>query len=182
MFRLSTCLFWIENRKIKSLAYTCRWVCQGTKIQKYDHNKKYIPYSFFEFFYTFGCIFNLHSEIECLLILLTRAFKFIKNSTTVNYWRHVFNFLSSSTVWCQLFQLQNKHVHFPIIHRIVLCKITIDLFFETFMMSICEKKISAEARLIHAEQISLYNFIVLRKRQQTTVYTKLSTYRCTSLF
>ena len=31
------------------------------------------------------------------------------------------------------------------------------------MTSICEKKISAEVRLIHAEEISLYNFIVLKK-------------------
>ena len=36
------------------------------------------------------------------------------------------------------------------------------------MMSICEKNISAEVRLIHVEQVSLYIFIVLRKnnRQQ----------------
>ena len=32
------------------------------------------------------------------------------------------------------------------------------------MTSIYEKKISAEVRLIHAEQMSLYNFIVLRKK------------------
>ena len=37
--------------------------------------------------------------------------------------------------------------------------------FETFMTSICVKKKSAEVRLIHAEQISLYNFIVLRNKQ-----------------
>ena len=129
VFRLWTCLFWIENRKIKSLALARRWLCQGTKLQKYNHNKKYIPYSFFEFSYTFDCFFNLHSEIQCLLVFLTGASKSIKNSTTVNYWRHLFNFLSSSTVLCQLFQLQSKHVHFPKIHRSVLCKITIDLFY-----------------------------------------------------
>ena len=31
------------------------------------------------------------------------------------------------------------------------------------MTSISEKKVSAELRLIHAEQVSLYYFIVLRK-------------------
>ena len=40
------------------------------------------------------------------------------------------------------------------------------------MTSICEKKISAEVRLIHAEQISLYNFIILRKKQWTQMKTK----------
>ena len=39
--------------------------------------------------------------------------------------------------------------------------------FETYMTSICEKKILAEVWLIHAEQISSYNFIVLRKKQLT---------------
>ena len=33
-----------------------------------------------------------------------------------------------------------------------------------FMMLICEKKKSAEVRLIHTEQMSLYNFIVSRKK------------------
>ena len=33
------------------------------------------------------------------------------------------------------------------------------------MTSICEKKISAEVRLIHAEQMPLYNFIILTKKQ-----------------
>ena len=33
------------------------------------------------------------------------------------------------------------------------------------MTSICEKKISAEVWLIHAEQMSLYNFIILRKKE-----------------
>ena len=37
---------------------------------------------------------------------------------------------------------------------------------------IYEKKISAEVRLIHAEQISSYNFIVLRKKQLTQLKIK----------
>ena len=59
-------------------------------------------------------------------------------------------------------------IHFPKIHRSVLCKITFYFIFEMFMTSICEKNISAEVRLIHVEQVSLYIFIVLRKnnRQQ----------------
>ena len=40
------------------------------------------------------------------------------------------------------------------------------------MTSIYEKKISAEVRLIHAEQLSLYNFIILRKKQWTQMKTK----------
>ena len=40
------------------------------------------------------------------------------------------------------------------------------------MTSIYEKKISAEVRLIHAEQMPLYNFIILRKTQWTQVKTK----------
>ena len=36
------------------------------------------------------------------------------------------------------------------------------------MTSIYEKKISAEVRLIHAEQMSLYNFIILRKKETPT--------------
>ena len=43
--------------------------------------------------------------------------------------------------------------------------------FDTFMTSLFEKKISAEVRVIHAEQMSLYNFIVLRKKQQTQLKT-----------
>ena len=34
------------------------------------------------------------------------------------------------------------------------------------------KKISAEVRLIHAEQMSLYNFVILRKKQWTQMKTK----------
>ena len=33
------------------------------------------------------------------------------------------------------------------------------------MTSICEEKISAEVRLIHAEQISLYKFHRFKKKQ-----------------
>ena len=40
------------------------------------------------------------------------------------------------------------------------------------MTSIYEKKNSAEVRLIHAEQMSLYNFIILRKKQWTQMETK----------
>ena len=59
-------------------------------------------------------------------------------------------------------------IHFPKIHRSVLCKITFYFIFEMFMTSICEKNISAEVRLIYVEQVSLYIFVVLRKnnRQQ----------------
>ena len=34
------------------------------------------------------------------------------------------------------------------------------------MTSICEKKISAEVWLIHAEQMFLYNFIALRENNR----------------
>ena len=34
------------------------------------------------------------------------------------------------------------------------------------------KKISAEVRIIHAEQMSLYNFIILGKQQWTQMKTK----------
>ena len=44
--------------------------------------------------------------------------------------------------------------------------------FETFMTSIFEKKISVEVWLIHVEQMSLYNFIILRKIQWTQMKTK----------
>ena len=40
------------------------------------------------------------------------------------------------------------------------------------MTSIYEKKNSAEVRLVHAEQMSLYNFIILRKKQWAQVKTK----------
>ena len=43
---------------------------------------------------------------------------------------------------------------------VFLCKL------KTFMTSICEKTFLAEVRLIHAEQMSLYNFIVLRKNNR----------------
>ena len=35
------------------------------------------------------------------------------------------------------------------------------------MMSIHEKKFLAEVRLIHAEQMPLYNFIILRKKRDS---------------
>ena len=41
------------------------------------------------------------------------------------------------------------------------------------MMSIGEKKKLTEVRLIHAEQISVHNFIVLRKKQWRQLKTKL---------
>ena len=41
-----------------------------------------------------------------------------------------------------------------------------------FMTSFYEKNISAEVRLIHAEQMSLYNFIILRKKQWTQMKIK----------
>ena len=35
------------------------------------------------------------------------------------------------------------------------------------MTSVCEKNISAEVRLIHAEQVTLYKFHRFKKKQQT---------------
>ena len=50
---------------------------------------------------------------------------------------------------------------------------TIDLFyFWDAYDVIYEKKNSAEVRLLHEEQMSLYNFIILRKNQWTQVKTK----------
>ena len=40
------------------------------------------------------------------------------------------------------------------------------------MTSIYEKNISTEVRFICAEQMSLYNFIILRKKQWTQMKTK----------
>ena len=40
------------------------------------------------------------------------------------------------------------------------------------MTSICEKNISAEVRLIHAEQVTLYKFHRFKKKQQTHLKTK----------
>ena len=63
--------------------------------------------------------------------------------------------------------------HFPKTVEVFSVKKQLIYFiFETFMTSICEKKISAEVRLIHAEQMSLYNFIVLRKKQKTQLKTE----------
>ena len=40
------------------------------------------------------------------------------------------------------------------------------------MTSIYEKKISLEVRLIYAEQMPLYNFIILSKKQWAQIKTK----------
>ena len=40
------------------------------------------------------------------------------------------------------------------------------------MTSIYETKISTEVRLIHAKQMSIYNFIILRKKQWAQMKTK----------
>ena len=40
------------------------------------------------------------------------------------------------------------------------------------MTSVFEKTILAELRLIHAEQMSLYNSIILKKKQWTQTKTK----------
>ena len=39
-------------------------------------------------------------------------------------------------------------------------------------MSFYEKKISAKVRLIHAEQMSIFNFVILRKKQWAQMMTK----------
>ena len=65
---------------------------------------------------------------------------------------------------CQ--NIKHKY-HFPKIRRSVLRKIIKDLLhFRDVYDVIYEKKFLAEVRLIHAEQISLYNFIVLRKNNR----------------
>ena len=57
---------------------------------------------------------------------------------------------------------------FPKIYRVALRKITIDLLhFWDLQTPIYEKKNSAEVRLIYAEQISLYNFIIWTKNNNT---------------
>ena len=40
------------------------------------------------------------------------------------------------------------------------------------MTSVYEKKMSAEVRLIHAEQMSLYDFIILSRKQLSQMKTK----------
>ena len=40
------------------------------------------------------------------------------------------------------------------------------------MTSVYEEKISAEVRLTHAEQMALYNVIILRRKQWTQMKTK----------
>ena len=57
--------------------------------------------------------------------------------------------------------------HIPKIHRSALCKITIDLLYFWDVSDVnLWKKISAEVRFIHAEQMSSDNFIVLRKKNR----------------
>ena len=57
--------------------------------------------------------------------------------------------------------------HFSKIHGSVLCKIAIDLlyFWDVYDVNLWEE-ISAEVQLVHAEQISLYNLIVLGKNNR----------------
>ena len=67
------------------------------------------------------------------------------------------------TNWGQRFE--KLPIHFPKIHRSVLRKITIDiLYFWDVYESVYEKKVLAEVQLVHAEQMSLYNFIILKLR------------------
>ena len=56
--------------------------------------------------------------------------------------------------------------HFPKIHRSVLCKITIDLFYFVAVseVNLREKKIHRSMAYEYIIQLSLYNFIVLRKK------------------
>ena len=65
-------------------------------------------------------------------------------------------------------------IHFPKIHRSVLGEIKIDLlyFWNVYDVNLWEKKNSAEVRLVHAEQVSLNNFIILSKKQWTQMKTK----------
>ena len=51
----------------------------------------------------------------------------------------------------------------------VLCKMTIDLLYfkDVYDVNLWEKKL-AEVWLINAEQMSLYNFIILRKKETPT--------------
>ena len=58
---------------------------------------------------------------------------------------------------------------FPKIHRSSLHNVTISLlYFWDVYDIIYEEKILTEARLIHVEQMSLYNFIILRKKKTPT--------------
>ena len=70
-------------------------------------------------------------------------------------------------------RFQATVAHFPKIHRSALHKITIDPlhFWEVYDVNLW-KKVSAEVWLIHVEQVSLYNFIFLRKKQWTQKKTK----------
>ena len=46
--------------------------------------------------------------------------------------------------------------------------------FETFMTSICEKEISGKVRLIHVEEISLYQFHRFKKKTIDTAEDQIS--------
>ena len=104
---------------------------------------------------------------------------YIKESTTTEYTDCVlciplFNFymeihrlvFSRFLIFAEISEMLNtfrKSIEvFPTKQQQIYC------IFETFMTSICEKKILAEVRLVHAEQISLYNFIVLRKNNRNS--------------
>ena len=54
------------------------------------------------------------------------------------------------------------------VHRSVLHKIAIDLlyFCDAYGVNLLEKKLE-EVQLIYAEQMSLYNFIILRKKRNS---------------
>ena len=85
-----------------------------------------------------------------------------------NYCRYVYRKLMCSV------KIEGNIFHLPKIHRSVLRKITIDLlhFWDVYDVNLWEKKISAEVRPIYAEKMSLYNFIILRKKQCTQMKAK----------
>ena len=58
--------------------------------------------------------------------------------------------------------------HFPKINESVLCKIAIDLLYfrDVYDVSLWGENL-AEAQLINAEQMSLYNCIILRKKRDS---------------
>ena len=88
---------------------------------------------------------KLHKTSECLWLVYIDMF--------VVKWMFFFNVLIN---------------HFPKIHRSVPCKITIDLLYfrDVYDVNLWEKNL-AEVRLISAEQMSLYNFIILRKKRDS---------------
>ena len=59
--------------------------------------------------------------------------------------------------------------HFPTVHKSFLCKITTYPlhFWDIYDINLWEKKL-AVIQLIHAEQILLYDFIILRKKETPT--------------